>query len=176
LLEGEEVLNAEERESVLDDVFDNFLSCTSIFEFRDVLRHDYIPDHLPHRDNEIRRLGMIVAPLLKMERCSNVFVYGKTGTGKTAAIRHVLGHLTLKAEELGAPVKAAYVNCRMAGTEYRVLSQLCNCLGYDVPFTGLAVGEVFERFRSRLEITRAVTLWDGVRGSYLIDEARLLPK
>jgi cell division control protein 6 len=97
---------------------------------------------------------MIVAPLLKMERCSNVFVYGKTGTGKTAAIRHVLGHLTLKAEELGAPVKAAYVNCRMAGTEYRVLSQLCNCLGYDVPFTGLAVGEVFERFRSRLEKLR----------------------
>ena len=31
-------------------------------------------------------------------------------------------------------------------------------------------------FRSRLEITRAATLWDGVRGSYLIDEARLLPK
>jgi cell division control protein 6 len=147
------VLNTEE-ESLLDDVFNSFLTCTSIFEFRDVLRHDYVPAHLPHRDNEIRRLGMIVAPLLKMERCSNVFVYGKTGTGKTAAIRHVLSYLTSKAAELGAPVKAAYVNCRMAGTEYRVLSHLCSELGFDVPFTGPAVGEVFERFKNRLEKLR----------------------
>lgn len=31
-------------------------------------------------------------------------------------------------------------------------------------------------FRSRLEIIQARTLWDGVSGSYFIDEARLLPK
>lgn len=31
-------------------------------------------------------------------------------------------------------------------------------------------------FRSRLEITRARTVWDGIRGSYLVEEARLRPK
>ena len=31
-------------------------------------------------------------------------------------------------------------------------------------------------FRSRLEITRARSIWDGVSGSYLVEEARLLPK
>ena len=31
-------------------------------------------------------------------------------------------------------------------------------------------------FRSRLEITRARSVWDGVSGSYLVEEARLLPK
>ncbi|KON30082.1 hypothetical protein AC482_04730 [miscellaneous Crenarchaeota group-15 archaeon DG-45] len=31
-------------------------------------------------------------------------------------------------------------------------------------------------FRGRLEIARARTLWDGVRGSYIVEEARLRPK
>ncbi|MFQ6053173.1 MAG: diphthine--ammonia ligase, partial [Candidatus Bathyarchaeia archaeon] len=31
-------------------------------------------------------------------------------------------------------------------------------------------------FRRRLEITRARSVWDGTRGSYLVEEARLLPK
>lgn len=31
-------------------------------------------------------------------------------------------------------------------------------------------------FRSRLEITRARGIWDGVRGSYLVEEAMLRPK
>ena len=136
---------------VLDDVFEYFLKSTPIFKDRNVLRHDYIPDRLPHREEQIRFLGEIVAPVLKNSRCSNVFIYGKTGTGKTAATRYVLGKLTLKARGLGAPVNVCYVNCRLAGTEYRVFSNLCHALDVKVPFTGLAVGEVFDRFKSGLD-------------------------
>lgn len=31
-------------------------------------------------------------------------------------------------------------------------------------------------FRSRLEVTRARRVWDGMRGSYMVEDARLLPK
>ncbi|MEJ2242878.1 MAG: ORC1-type DNA replication protein [Candidatus Bathyarchaeota archaeon] len=135
----------------LEDVFDRFLSNTQIFKDREVLRHDYIPDKLPHRDKQIHCLGGIVAPVLRCCPCSNVFIYGKTGTGKTAVTKYVLNKLTSKALELGSDIEVCYVNCRLAGTEYRILSSLCEVLNVKVPFTGLAVGEVFDRFKDGLD-------------------------
>jgi cell division control protein 6 len=142
--------------NTLDDVFNRFLNNTHIFKNREVLRHDYIPEKLPHRDKQINCLGGMMAPVLKESLCSNAFIYGKTGTGKTAATKYVLNKLSLKAQELGAPIEVCYVNCRLAGTEYRVLSNLCVALGVQIPFTGLAVGEVFDRFEEGLDLQRKI--------------------
>jgi len=143
---------------VLDDVFDKFVNGANIFRNRDVLRHDYLPDRLPHREEQIRLLGATVAPVLKDERCSNVFIYGKTGTGKTAVTKYVMGHLENRAKQIGTRVKFCYVNCRMTDSAYRVFASLCQSVGVSVPFTGLAAGEVFDRFRSGLEATRVVLI------------------
>jgi cell division control protein 6 len=140
----------------LDDVFDRFLSNIYIFKDREVLRHDYIPDKLPHRDEQIHCLGGIVAPVLRGSPCSNAFIYGKTGTGKTAVTKYVLNKLSSKANQLGATIDVCYVNCRLAGTEYRVLASLCEALEVKVPFTGLAVGEVFDRFKEGLDKQRKI--------------------
>jgi len=137
--------------TVLDKVFEHFLKGNGIFQDREVLRHDYVPDLLPHRGEQIRYLGEICAPVLKGSRCSNVLVYGKTGTGKTAVIKYVLSRLGHKACELGAPMKVCYINCRLMSTEYRIFSSLCATLDVKVPFTGLAVGEVFDRFKTGLD-------------------------
>jgi cell division control protein 6 len=115
------------------------------------LRHDYVPENLPHRKEEILRLGEITAPALRGSPCSNVLIYGKTGTGKTAVVKFVLNKLAQKAEEINSPLKVCFVNCRLAGTEYRVLATLCSSIDIKVPFTGLAVGEIFDRFRRNLE-------------------------
>ena len=136
---------------VLGCVFDSFLKGVNIFVNREVLRHDYVPDALPHREEQVRFLGETVAPVLKGDRCSNIFVYGKTGTGKTAVMKYVLNKLSQKAAEFGSPVRVCYVNCRIVGTEYRVFSNLCDAVGVRVPFTGLALGEVFDRFKRGLD-------------------------
>lgn len=142
--------------SLLDKVFEKFVCGAQVFEDREVLRHDYLPERLPHREGQIKRLGESVAPILKGARCSNIFLYGKTGTGKTAVMKYVLAHLETRAKEFGAPVKVCYVNCRLAGTKYRVLARLCQGLGISVPFTGLSVGEVFDRFRASLDSSRII--------------------
>jgi len=103
--------------SILDDVFEKFVNGNNLFKDREVLRHDYLPDKLPHREEQIRLLGQTVAPVLKDARCSNLFIYGKTGTGKTAVTKYVLSHLETKAKEYGAQVKFCYINCRMTGSE-----------------------------------------------------------
>jgi cell division control protein 6 len=143
---------------ILDELFANFVGNARIFKDRGVLRHDYLPSRLPHREEQIRLLGEKVAPVLKKERCSNIFIYGKTGTGKTAVAKYVLSHLEGKAKEYGAPVKFCYVNCRMAGSGYRVFASLCQSVGVHVPFTGLSVGEVFDRFRTALDASKVILI------------------
>jgi cell division control protein 6 len=155
--------------ALLDDVFDKFIGSTSIFRDREVLRHDYMPVRLPHREEQIRQLGQTVAPLLKGSRGSNIFLYGKTGTGKTAVVKYVLSRLEFKAKEFGAPIRLCYVNCRLAGSDYRVFASLCQSLGVQVPFTGLSVGELFDRFRTGLDMC-------GVILMVVLDEADALIK
>ncbi len=142
--------------NILDDVFEKFVNGARIFKDREVLRHDYLPEKLPHREDQIRLLGQAVAPVLKDARCSNIFIYGKTGTGKTAVAKYVLSHLETKAKEYGAPVKFCYINCRMTGSEYRVFACMGQSIGMSVPFTGLSVGEVLDRFRSGLDNSRTI--------------------
>jgi cell division control protein 6 len=139
------------QKSVLDEVFSEFLKGSTIFKKREALRHDYIPDSLPHREEQIRYLGEMLAPSLKGSICSNILIYGKTGTGKTAVVKFVLSRLGKKAEELGSYVKVTFINCRLIGTEYRIFSSLCSALDTEIPFTGLALGEVFDRFKKALD-------------------------
>jgi len=142
--------------NILEEIFNRSIVNSSIFIDREVLRHDYLPERLPHREEQIRRLGEIVAPVLKGARSSNVFLYGKTGTGKTAVTKYVLSYLESKAKEFGAPVRFCYVNCRMAGSEYRTFSSLCQSIGVSVPFTGLSIGEIFERFKNGLDASKLI--------------------
>ncbi len=145
-------------QNVLDDVFDDFVNGIKLFKDREVLRHDYLPEKLPHREQQIKLLGQTVAPVLRNSRCSNIFIYGKTGTGKTAVTKYVLSHLESKAKEYGAPVRFCYINCRMTGSEYRVFANLSQNLGITIPFTGLSVGEVFDRFRACLDSSRIILI------------------
>ncbi len=139
----------------LDSLFNRFIGDSQIFINRDVLSHDFVPDELPHREAEILRLGSVLAPSLKGVKCSNLFIYGKTGTGKTAVSKYVLARLSRKAEEIGSKVKVCYVNCRVAGTEYRVTSTLCASLDVHIPFTGLSTAEVLDRLTSKISQTKA---------------------
>jgi cell division control protein 6 len=142
--------------NILDDVFENFFKGAKLFKDREALRHDYLPEKLPHRENQIRLLGEAVSPVLKDARCSNIFIYGNTGTGKTAVTKYVLSHLETKAKEYGSPVRFCYVNCRMTGSEYRVFANLSQSVGLVIPFTGLSVGEVFDRFRTGLDASKTL--------------------
>jgi len=155
--------------ALLDDVFEKFITNARIFKDREVLRHDYLPGRLPHREEQIRQLGEKVAPLLKGARSSNIFIYGKTGTGKTAVVKYVLSRLEYKAKEFNAPIRLCYINCRLAGSEYRAFASMCQTLGVQVPFTGLSVGEVFDRFKTGLDLS-------GVVFMVVLDEADALIK
>ena len=145
-------------EKPLDKLFDKFLQGQGIFKDRDALRPTYVPNDLPYRDEQMGRLGSILGPALRGAPPSNILCYGKTGTGKTVVSRYVLDLLVEKANEskVTAPL-TAHVNCRIVGTNYRVLKTLCDAIGAtmsdgsDVPFTGLPTDEIRSIFKKQLE-------------------------
>ena len=132
---------------ILDELFQKMLE-SRIFKNREALRPDHVPETLPHREEQILKLAGILAPALQGARPSNVFMYGKPGTGKTAVAKYVLRRLNAK---VGDKVAVAYVNCREADTNYRVLADLSSSTGVYVPFTGLSTAEVLRRFINGLE-------------------------
>jgi len=128
----------------LEDIFEKAIK-SPVFKRREVLLPDYVPDYLPHRNAEIERLARILAPALRGERPNNIFIFGLTGTGKTAVARYVMKRLEIKASEAGARVRGIYVNVRHRDTPYRIMADIAESIGLRVPFTGLSTGEVYGR-------------------------------
>ncbi|MFX0092916.1 MAG: ORC1-type DNA replication protein [Candidatus Hodarchaeota archaeon] len=137
--------------NTLDDIFDSFLEAPTIFARREVLSSSFVPDNLPHREQQIRELGQILASALRGATPSNIFVYGKTGTGKTAVIKYVLKGLSSRAGGRGFQLSTSYMNCRVVDSNYRLLANLCGDMKINVPFTGLPTDEVYSRFCNGLE-------------------------
>jgi cell division control protein 6 len=132
----------------LGDIFNSAVN-NSLFEQKGVLQVRYTPESIPHRDEQIKSIASILASTLRGERPSNLFIYGKTGTGKTLSVEYVTSELTKKAEELDVPVNFHYLNCKLrkvADTEYRILAALIDQLGGSVPATGLPTDQVWNRF------------------------------
>ncbi|MFP3230556.1 MAG: ORC1-type DNA replication protein [Caldisphaera sp.] len=135
--------------SNIDEIF-NTAYKPKVFKRREVLLPDYVPDFLPHRDQEIKRVALTLSPALRMERPSNVFIYGLTGTGKTAVTKFVLRKLEENAKQKNVKVGYIYANVRHRETPYRILADIADYFNMRIPFTGLSTGEVFNRIVKKL--------------------------
>ncbi len=141
-----------ESDSRIDAIFDRYLDDSNpIFIKREVLSPHYVPEVLPHRDDKFEELAKILGPSLRGGTPSNIFIYGTTGTGKTAVSKYILNILRDKAESRDLPFKYSFMNCQHVDTKYRVFSQLCEDIGIDVPFTGLHFDIVYQKFREELD-------------------------
>lgn len=135
----------------LDKIFDSF-DKNSIFKDKGFLQSNYTPEDIPHREEEIKQIASILAPVLRGEKTSNLFLYGNTGTGKTLSILKVqeaLEKRMKKSEDSGFGLKIKYLNCKLkqvADTEYRILAEIIRQMGGTVPATGLPTQAVYSKF------------------------------
>ena len=95
-------------------------------------------------------------------------IYGKTGTGKTAATKHVLSKLSTTSKKNNIQATFVYSNVRIAGTEYRVLAEFATQIGLSVPFTGLAVSEVLSRLQNQIRSKKLHTVFVLDEIDYLV--------
>ncbi len=143
----------------LTQFFQNYLEKESIFKNKKALQENYTPKVIPHRDEQIKAIAGILAPLLRMHKPSNLFLYGKTGTGKTVVTKYVTSQILSIAEQKKLPIKIVYLNCklkRVADTEYRMVVQLAKEFGLEIPTTGLPTDEVYKKFLSYIDSEKKI--------------------
>ena len=138
----------------INSFFENFLKTSSIFVNKKVLQTDYVPETIIHRDELIQEIAAILAPALKRDRPSNLFLYGRTGTGKTLIAQHVTDSMLDIAKKNKIPLKVVRINCklkRVADTEYRLIAQLAREFKKTIPPTGLPTDQVYSIFYDILD-------------------------
>ncbi|VVB81735.1 ORC1-type DNA replication protein [uncultured archaeon] len=138
----------------LGSFFEKYLDKKPIFKNKLALQSNFLPDQILHRDEQIHQLANMLAPTLRGEKPSNIFIYGQTGTGKTLTVKYTTQQLMDTASQKKLPVKVIYLNCKLkklADTEYRIVAQLLREYGRNVPPTGLPTDEVYHLFFSTID-------------------------
>ena len=143
------------KNTVSRDIFGHLLKSDGLFVNREAMRPTYTPEILPHREKEINNLASVLVPALRDETPSNVFIYGKTGTGKTAVTKFVGKELLKKGEKTSKKVNFIYINCEIVDTQYRLLQNIANHFidswSERIPFTGWPTDEVFAKLKQMIE-------------------------
>jgi len=142
----------------LRSYFSQYLNRDSIFVNKKYLTHTYIPNEILHRDEQISTIARILAPALKLQQPSNLFVYGTTGTGKSLVIKYIFKELTAMNSK---NLKTIYINCKLrkiSDTEYRMLSYILRELNFPVPETGLPTEVLYNKLFELIDAKEQIVL------------------
>ncbi|WP_117595524.1 orc1/cdc6 family replication initiation protein [Haloprofundus halophilus] len=121
---------------------DAFGARDSIFSEKGQLDVGYVPGptNIVARNDELRRLATALNPAVTSGTPSNVFLYGKTGTGKSLCARYATTRVVEAAAENGVAVGRVVVDCSQDDTETRAVRAIVRALN-DPDATGLTVPE-----------------------------------
>lgn len=142
----------------LDKIFDSYAT-SSLFKNKSVLQSNYSPESILHRSAQIETIASILGPSLAGERASNLFLYGKTGTGKTLSARYVGEKIEAKAKQNGNSLKFLYINCKskkVSDTEYRIIAELISLYGGKIAATGLPTDVVYSKFIEMIDSQKQI--------------------
>src|SRR5712691_5344201 len=144
-----------------ESIFQPYIGSRPIFKIdRDILRPAFVPDRLPHREDQVDQLAQILATALRGERPSNVLIFGKVGTGKTAVVKHIENEL--RKTDLGRSVYYLYMNCEIVDTPYGVLANVGNRFvehfAQKIPFTGLSTDRVYQMLIDKLDEEKRIVI------------------
>lgn len=100
--------------------FDEILSKPSLFRNANILSPHYVPSILPFRESQISEIMELVSHALKDQKPKNIFIYGKTGSGKTCTVKHVMHKFNVQ----NSKASMCYINCRIYNSRYRLMQKL----------------------------------------------------
>jgi len=128
---------------------------TDIYRDRDALREDYQPEDIVGRDTELENYQAALQPVINGEQPNNIFLYGKTGVGKTVASRYLLKHLQEDADQYDDIfLTVVFLNCDGLNSSYQVATHLVNKLrpeNNQISTTGYPLAAVYDKLWTEFE-------------------------
>jgi orc1/cdc6 family replication initiation protein len=110
-----------------------------------VLRPEFVPRDVVHRDSEVRHLSNALAPILDGDPAETALLCGPSGAGKTCIARFAVSRL----RENALDVDRQYVNCWEDSTRFKTLYRLLEGLdrAFDIHRQSTPKDELLERLR-----------------------------
>ncbi|MEM1724787.1 MAG: AAA family ATPase [Thermoplasmata archaeon] len=136
----------------MDNIFKKYLDVSPRrdIDFR-VFEQSFVPNKMPHRENEINVLAENFSKIFIGGKPKNTLIFGKSGTGKTAAMKFIGRQL----EEISrdkAKVKTIFINCQVKDNSYSIFETLGNAMeGEKIPFTGWSFDRLYSAVKKNLE-------------------------
>jgi len=140
-----------------------FTRDTQIFREEDMLRDDYQPDAITARESELNTYKTALQPVINGAQPRNVFLYGKTGVGKTAVSRYLLEQLEEDAARYDdVDLSVFWLNCTNLTSSYQVAVNLVNLLRStenQISTTGYPQQRIFDLLYEELDAIGGTVLF-----------------
>lgn len=152
----------------MSDIIEDELFSSSVINDLRALDFDYVPEELPHRTEQLRRLARMFKPLLN-DVSQNAVVRGPVGTGKTVVVKKFCNSFVNIARKQGKIIEYVHINCRKRSTDAMVLIGILNHFDQRFPDRGFSVQEMLQILHKQLKRRDAQLL-------LVLDEADALLK
>lgn len=147
---------------IFDEVF-------NIYKNREALSHRFVPNELPHRENEMKILASHFKYAIRNSIPPNLLILGHTGTGKTVTTKKTLQELYKVAYD---KVDILYVV--VSGTPFQVLCDISMELNPGMRLRGLGFKEAWNKFRRNLDKSKITIIVLDEIDKMLVHDSELL--
>lgn len=135
------------------EIIEKELEKPSVFKGKESLAPEFLPDRLPHREEQLKELvnsfkHLVTSPGSFSQK---VLLVGSVGTGKTATARIFGRDFTRLARKRRIDLRYVHVNCHRNRTLYNVVLEMARQLEVPLPSRGLSVQEMYSAILSYLD-------------------------
>ncbi|MFP9193721.1 Cdc6/Cdc18 family protein [Natrialbaceae archaeon A-CW1-1] len=109
------------------------------------------PDRIVGRDTEMQSVAEALNPAIFGSQPNHLFIFGKTGTGKSLISRSVSQRVITEARKDGVEVDYAFIDCGEQNTEVAIIKTIAQSIndpdesGVTIPDRGLGAGDYYKR-------------------------------
>ncbi len=137
------------------DVIEDTLRGPSVFKDESKLSFEFVPDELPHREDEFKQLTLSMRSILNDGTAQTMLVRGPVGTGKTVLTKRFSKDFQRAAKDRGVELDTVHVNCRRRSTTPSALLQIINHFDPAFPDRGFSTTEMLEQLTKQLKRRRS---------------------
>jgi cell division control protein 6 len=141
----------------MGSIIEDELFSSSVIRDLHALDFDYVPEELPHRSEQLKKLAQMFKPLFA-NIAQNVCIRGPVGTGKTAMTKHFCQSLVQIGRKQGKMIEYIHINCRKRSTNAMVLLGILTHFDPRFPDRGFSVQEMLQVLRTHLQRKEAQLL------------------